>query len=399
MVHHIRYGEKYPCDPSHATMSSSVEEGGIMALDRTNKSLFGRWWWTIDRPTFFALFALLFLGSLLVQAASPPVAERLGLDSYYFVTRHQIFAVLAFIVMVGMSLCSTAWVRRFAFLGLAGSLLLMVLVLFVGIETKGAHRWMSILGFSIQPSEFMKPFFAVVMAWICTQKYERAYFPSYKVAIGLYVIAVGLLLAQPDFGMTVTVTAMWCIQLFMAGLPFVWVILLIILGAGGVFAAYTFLPHVANRINMFLDPSSGDSYQVRKSLEAFEHGGILGRGPGEGQVKHHLPDSHTDFIFSVAGEELGMLACVLIVCLFAFIVLRALSRVWNSKDIFTMLAVVGIIAQFGIQSIINMGVAINLLPPKGMTLPFISYGGSSTIAVAIGMGMLLALTRKRYGKK
>ena len=370
-----------------------------MALDRTNKSLFGRWWWTLDRPTFFALFALLFLGSLLVQAASPPVAERLGLDSYYFVTRHQIFVAAAFVIMVFMSLCSAAWVRRFAFMGLAGSLLLMLLVLFVGVETKGAYRWMSIGGFSIQPSEFMKPFFAVVMAWICTQKYERAYFPSYKVATALYVVVVGLLLAQPDFGMTVTVTAMWCIQLFMAGLPFIWVILLIALGAGGVFAAYTFLPHVAQRINMFLDPSSGDNYQVRKSLEAFEQGGILGQGPGEGQVKHHLPDSHTDFIFSVAGEELGMLACVLIVCLFAFIVLRSLSRVWSSKDVFTMLAVVGIVAQFGIQSIINMGVAVNLLPPKGMTLPFISYGGSSTMAVAIGMGMLLALTRKRYGAR
>lgn len=370
-----------------------------MPLDRTNNSLIGRWWWTVDRPIFFSLFALLFLGSILVQAASPPVAERLGLDPYYFVGRHQIFAGIGFLVMVSMSLCSVHWVRRFAFMGFAGSLLLMVLVLFIGVETKGAHRWISLAGFSLQPSEFMKPFFAVVMAWICAQKYERAYFPSYKVAIGAYLVVVGLLLAQPDFGMTVTVTAMWCIQLFMAGLPFLWVILLFLTSVTGVVAAYHFLPHVAQRINSFLDPSTGDNYQVRKSLEAFESGGIIGRGPGEGQVKHHLPDSHTDFIFSVAGEELGMIACLMIVCLFAFIVLRALSRVWNGKDVFALLAVVGIIAQFGVQSIINMGVAVNLLPAKGMTLPFISYGGSSTIAVAMGMGMLLALTRKRYGVK
>lgn len=368
-----------------------------MPLDRTNQSFFGRWWWTLDRHVFFSLFALLFLGSLLVQAASPPVAERLGLDSYYFVGRHQVFVTLGFLAMIMMSLCSTSWVRRFAFLGLLGSLLLMVIVPFAGIETKGAHRWLSIAGFSIQPSEFMKPCFAVVMAWICSKRYQRADFPSYKIAIGLYIIVVSLLALQPDFGMIVTVTAVWCIQLFMAGLPFLWVIILAILSAVGLVAAYHFFPHVANRINIFLDPNAGDNYQVRKSLEAFQQGGIIGRGPGEGQVKHHLPDSHTDFIFAVAGEELGMLACVLIVCVFGFIVLRSLFRVWDSKDIFVMLAVVGLSAQFGIQSIINMGVSVNLLPPKGMTLPFISYGGSSTLAVAIGMGMLLALTRKRYG--
>lgn len=370
-----------------------------MPLDRTNKSFIGRWWWTVDRPVFFALFLLLFLGSLLVQAASPPVAERIGYDPYYFIKRHQIFAILAFMVMVGMSFFSREWVRRIAFIGLAVSLLMMVAVPFIGIENKGAHRWLSLAGFSIQPSEFMKPFFAIVMAWICAQRYERAYFPSYKLAIGLYLVVVALLAAQPDFGMTITVTAMWCIQLFMAGLPFIWVFILMVLGILGVVVAYNFFPHVAERINTFLDPSSGDNYQVRKSLEAFQEGGILGKGPGEGEVKHHLPDSHTDFIFSVAGEELGIIACAIIVCIFAFIVLRSLARVWNGKDVFTMLAVVGLVAQFGIQAIINMGVAVNLLPAKGMTLPYISYGGSSMVAIAIGVGMLLALTKKRYGVK
>lgn len=335
----------------------------------------------------------------MVAAASPPVAERLGLSSFYFVKRHQIFLGVAFVVMFLCSLLSVSWVRRFAMLGLIASLLLMLLVPFIGMETKGAHRWINMAGMSLQPSEFMKPFFAIVMAWICAQKFERAYFPSYKMAIALYLIVVALLAAQPDFGMIITVTGTWSIQFFMAGLPFLWVIVLIILAGGGIVLAYHVFPHVARRIDMFLDPAAGDNYQVSKSLEAFQSGGILGRGPGEGQVKHFLPDSHTDFVFSVAGEELGMLACVLIVLLFAFIVLRGLSRVWKDSELFVMLAVVGLVAQFGIQSIINMGVAVNLLPAKGMTLPFVSYGGSSVIAIAIGMGMLLALTRKRFGVK
>lgn len=368
-----------------------------MRLDRTNNSPIARWWWTLDRPLFFALFALMCLGSVLVAAASPPVAERIGLPSFYFVKRHQIFLGLGFFVMIGCSFLNISWVRRFGMMGLAASLLLMVVVPFAGMETKGAHRWINLAGISVQPSEFMKPFFAIVMAWICAQKFERAYFPSYKFAIGLYIIVVGLLAAQPDFGMIITVTAMWSIQFFMAGLPFIWVIMLGIFSLGGVMAAYNIFPHVASRIDRFMDPSSGDNYQVSKSLEAFQSGGIFGRGPGEGQVKHFLPDSHTDFVFSVAGEEFGMIACVLIVMLFAFIVLRGISRVWKDSDLFVMLAVVGLVAQFGIQSIINMGVAVNLLPAKGMTLPYISYGGSSVIAIAIGMGMLLALTRKRYG--
>ncbi len=370
-----------------------------MRLDRTNKSMVARWWWTVDRPLFFALFALMCLGSVLVTAASPPVAERLDLPSFYFVQRHQIFLLVAFVVMVVCSVLSVVWVRRLGMLGLAGSLFLMLLVPFMGMETKGAHRWINVLGMSVQPSEFMKPFMAIVMAWICAQKFERAYFPSYKMAIALYLVVVALLAAQPDFGMIITVTAMWSIQFFMAGLPFLWVIVLMILAGGGVVLAYHVFPHVARRIDMFLDPTAGDNYQVSKSLEAFQSGGILGRGPGEGQVKHYLPDSHTDFVFSVAGEELGMIACILIAILFAFIVLRGLSRVWRDAELFVMLAVVGLVAQFGIQSIINMGVAVNLLPAKGMTLPFISYGGSSVVAIAIGMGMLLALTRKRYGVK
>jgi len=370
-----------------------------MALDRTNQSLFGRWWWTVDRLNLFALVILMILGSVLVAAGSPPVAKRLNLPGFYFVHRHQVFLLLGFAAMIITSMLPVTYIRRLAILGFAASLLLMVVVPFMGEQTKGAHRWITILGISIQPSEFMKPCFAVVMAWVCAQSHRRVDFPGYKVAIGLYVVVVALLIAQPDFGMTLTVTAMWGIQLFLAGLPLLWVG---ILGAGGVlglFGAYHFLPHVAKRINNFLDPAEGDNYQISKSLEAFKSGGVFGRGPGEGEVKQFLPDSHTDFIFAVAGEEFGAIFCLLILALFAFVVLRGLSRVRTENDLFIMLAVVGVLTQFGIQSIVNMGVAVNLLPAKGMTLPFLSYGGSSVVAIAFGMGIMLALTRRRYGKQ
>lgn len=368
-----------------------------MRLDRTNNSLIGRWWWTVDRAMLTALVILICAGAVLVTAASPPVAQRLNLPAFYFVHRHQIFLLLGLFLMIGISLLPVVAVRRLAVLGFGVSLACMLLALFIGAEIKGARRWIDLGGFSIQPSEFMKPCFAVVMAWVCAEKHRRAYFPGNKIAVALYAIVVLLLLAQPDFGMTLTVTAMWSIQFFMAGLPFVWVIVLAVLGIAGIVGAYHFFPHVARRIDSFLDPSSGDNYQVAKSLQAFENGGILGRGPGEGEVKRYIPDSHTDFVFSVAGEEFGMIACMLIVTLFALIVLRALWRVWQENDLFLVLAVTGLAAQFGIQAVINMGVAVSLLPAKGMTLPFLSYGGSSVLAVALGMGMLLAFTRRRYG--
>ena len=369
-----------------------------MRLDRTNQSFFGRWWWTIDRLNLSALIILMILGSVLVAAGSPAVAKRLNLPGFYFVHRHQVFLLLGLVAMLVTSMLSPVMIRRFAIVGFCASIGLMTLVPFLGEQTKGAHRWITLLGMSIQPSEFMKPCFAVVMAWVCSENHKRIDFPGYKVAIGLYVLVVLLLIIQPDFGMTLTVTAMWGIQLFLAGLPLLWVVLLGLGGVAGIFAAYHLFSHVAKRINSFLDPAEGDNYQISRSLEAFQSGGFLGRGPGEGEVKQFLPDSHTDFIFAVAGEEFGVIACLLILALFAFVVLRGLNRVGKENDLFIVLAVVGVLTQFGIQSIVNMGVAVNLLPAKGMTLPFLSYGGSSVVAIALGMGIMLALTRRRYGK-
>ncbi len=370
-----------------------------MRLDRTNTSPIARWWWTIDRLNLFVILLIIAIGSVLVAAGSPPVAKRLDLPAFYFVNRHYVFLLLGTVAMFIVSMFHPVMVRRFAVLGLSASILLMMLVPFLGEQTKGAHRWINLFGISVQPSEFMKPFFAVVMAWICSESQRKVHFHGYRVAIGLYALVVILLLIQPDLGMTITVTVMWAVQLFLAGLPMLWVVLLIMLAIVGAVGAYNFFPHVAKRINSFLDPTAGDNYQIAKSLEAFKNGGLFGRGPGEGQVKQFLPDSHTDFIFAVLGVEFGVVVCIMVLSLFAFVVLRGFTRVWKESDLFIVLAVAGLLTQFGIQSVINMGVAVNLFPAKGMTLPFLSYGGSSVVAVALGIGMMLALTRKRFGKK
>ncbi|MEZ5691702.1 MAG: putative lipid II flippase FtsW [Rickettsiales bacterium] len=367
--------------------------------NRTDTGLLARWWWTVDRVNLFAILLLAAIGMVMVVAGSPPVAKRLGYDSFHFVNKHYMFLGFGLVVMIITSMLPTVAIRRLAVIGLAGSVILMMAVPIIGVENKGAHRWINLFGVSVQPSEFMKPFFAVVMGWICAENQRLVNFPGYKAAIGLYGLVALLLLIQPDLGMTITVSAMWAVQLFLAGLPMFWVILLVMFAAGGGIGAYYFFPHVAKRIDLFLDPDSGDNYQIKKSLEAFRSGGVFGKGPGEGEVKMSLPDSHTDFIFSVAGEEFGIVICLLILCLFAFIVLRSFSRAWKENDLFVILTVAGIATQFGFQAVINMGVAVRLFPAKGMTLPFISYGGSSLVAISLGMGIMLAFTRKNYGKK
>jgi cell division protein FtsW len=375
-------------------MATSERKG----FDRRNATGMGRWWWTVDRATLFALMALVFLGVFMVVAASPAVATRIGLNDFYFVTRHELFLVIAVAVMIFFSALSVQQIRRFAAIGFAVSLVLMFLLPLIGYENKGAVRWIHFMGFSLQPSEFLKPCFAVFSAWIFAERFRNPEFPSYRIAFALYALVVMLLIIQPDFGMVVTVTGMFGVQFFLAGMPFIWVIGLMLMGIGGSIAAYQFMPHVTSRIDRFLNPAVGDNYQVAKSIEAFQSGGWIGRGPGEGVVKLHIPDSHTDFIFAVAGEEFGVIFCLLVIGIFAFIVIRGYVRLWTESNMFTLIAVSGLIAQFGIQAIVNMGVAVNLLPAKGMTLPFLSYGGSSLVAMAFGMGMMLALTRKRYGQ-
>lgn len=368
-----------------------------MTSHRISQSWINHWWKTVDRPILISLFILTVIGMMMVTTASPAVAERIGLTGFYFVSRQAIFLSLGFLLMLVISLLPPVVLRRLAMLGFTIGLVLMILVLFVGAEAKGAKRWLYISGFSIQPSEFVKPLFAVVSAWVLSQRQLVAGFPGFKLAIGLYATFAGLLLLQPDVGMTLVVSAVWGVQVFLAGLPLMWVLLILCVGVIGALGAYEFFPHVQRRVELFLSPDQTANYQVTKSMEAFTKGGFTGVGPGEGVVKLHLPDSHTDFIFAVVGEELGAIACLALIAIFAFVVLRGLIRLVGESDLFVVYAVAGLLMQFCFQSFINMGVSLHLLPTKGMTLPFISYGGSSLLAIALGMGMILALTRKRYG--
>jgi cell division protein FtsW len=364
---------------------------------RTDRSVVAQWWWTVDRWTILAVLVLIGFGSLLVMAASPAVAVRIGTDSLHFARRY--FAVLpvALAIMFTISLLSPRAIRLLAVAGLAIGLVLLAYTLIGGVEIKGARRWIALPGESIQPSEFVKPCFAVVAAWLFAQGKQRPGFPGNLISIALYAVITGLLIRQPDLGMTAVVSAVWFTQFFLAGLSLIWVMVLMLGGIAGLAGAYFLLPHVATRINGFLDPASGDSYQVDRSIDAFMSGGWWGRGPGEGLVKLSLPDAHADFVFAVAGEELGLIVCLVIIALFAFIVLRGFSRLLQENNFYVLLAATGLLVQFGLQAIINMASTLHLIPTKGMTLPFISYGGSSLLALGFGMGMVLALTRRRFG--
>jgi len=363
-------------------------------VSRVDRGPVANWWWTIDRYFLAACLALMGLGVLLSFAASPAVAQRIGLDSFHFVERQTFFMIPAVIVMIGVSFLTPRQIRRFALVLLGASLLLMAAALFVGIEIKGARRWVSLAGISIQPSEFMKPAFVVICAWLFSERERGGEMPGNFLAMLLFIATVGLLVLQPDLGQTMLTTGTWGAMFFLAGLPMFWILVLGGIAVCGAFGAYLTFDHVAGRVNRFMT-GEGDTFQVDAGREAILRGGWFGQGPGEGTVKRIIPDSHTDFIFSVAAEEYGIILCMIIMALFAFIVIRGLSIALRERDAFTRLAVSGIVILFGFQSIINMAVNLHLMPAKGMTLPFISYGGSSLVAIAITMGILLALTRRR----
>ena len=369
----------------------------MVTLDRADSSVIGRWWWTVDRWMLLLLGIIMGIGAILILAASPAVAQRIHLGEFHFIERHLMMLVPAVGLMFLVSLMSPPAIRRVAAIVFVLSLLGVFATLFVGVEIKGATRWVQLPGMSVQPSEFVKPAFAVVAAWLFAQQKMRRGFPGYVASTVLYCMIVALLLSQPDLGMTVVITAVWFIQFFIAGLPMFLVIGLIGMGTGGLVGSYFLFDHVRSRIDRFLDPAAGDNYQVDRAIEAFTNGGLFGTGPGEGTVKLYLPDAHADFIFAVGGEEFGLFFCLLLVALFAFIVVRGLSRVMNETNLFIMLAVVGLVTQFGLQAAINMASTLHLIPTKGMTLPFVSYGGSSLIALGYGMGMVLALTRRHAG--
>jgi cell division protein FtsW len=363
-------------------------------ISRAHRSPLSDWWWTVDRAMISIVLVLLLTGFVFSFAASPPVAERLGLDSLHFVLRHAVYIPIAALTMIGISFLSPRQVRRIAMALLFGCLVLMVLVLFVGEEIKGSRRWLFVAGISVQPSELMKPAFIVITAWLFAEGSRRPDVPGRMLAVLLLLITAALLVAEPDLGQTILYVVVWGALFFLAGVRPIVAMGLGGLGLAGLFSAYYVFPHVAGRINRFLDPESGDNFQIMTAMQSFERGGWSGTGPGEGIMKRVLPDSHTDFVFAVVGEEFGILLCLLVVALFTLLVMRGLMQALRRNSTFERMAIAGLATQIGIQAFINMGVNLHVLPAKGMTLPFISYGGSALISAAMTVGFLLALSRR-----
>jgi cell division protein FtsW len=353
------------------------------------------WWRTVDRPLLGLILSLMLAGIILCLAGSPAVADRLGLPQFHFVKRQILFMVPAAMVMVLVSFMTPRHVRRAALLVYFGALALVFVALLWGVEVKGARRWVNIAGMSIQPSEFLKPAFVVLVAWAFSEGGKRKDLPGNVIGFFLLFATLVPVALQPDIGQTGLMAICWGGLVFLSGLHIFWVVGFSGVGVVGLAAAYKFLPHVKARIDRFSDKQSGDTFQVDNAYESFMQGGWFGKGPGEGTIKRILPDSHTDFIFAVTAEEFGIIVCLLVLLLFMIVVLRGLVLARRHDDPFCRLAAAGLVMLFGVQSVINMAVNVQLMPAKGMTLPFISYGGSSLISLALGMGFLLAVTRKR----
>ena len=366
-----------------------------MRLSRADRSRVSDWWFTVDHVLVGAILALVGAGIVLSLAASPAVAIRKGLPTYYFVERHLLFSALGVLIMLAVSLLNPRGVRRLALALFAVAVLGLIAVHISGPEINGARRWLSIGGHSIQPSEFAKPGFVVISAWLFAESQRRLDMPALPIAILLAACFTGLLISEPDVGQTLLVSMVWGTLYYLSGQALLGAGIIAVCGVLGVAFAYSTFEHVHYRIAKFFAPTPGDNSQLDRAMRSFSEGGFLGRGPGEGTIKTVLPDAHTDFIFAVVAEEYGVIACLVLLGLFAFIVMRALIAAAQEKDAATRLAIQGLALLFGLQALINMGVNVGLLPAKGITLPFISSGGSSTLAVSITLGMILALTRHR----
>ncbi|MEL0206148.1 MAG: putative peptidoglycan glycosyltransferase FtsW [Alphaproteobacteria bacterium] len=361
-------------------------------LDRTDRSLVGVWWWTVDRGLLLSTVMLMVMGILLVMAAGPAVADLIKLPSQHFTMRQITFIIPSLVLMLTVSMLEPRPIRALSLILLAGVMGLMVLAIVAGSEIKGATRWISIMGFNLQPSEFAKPLFAVVSAWLLTLWREGEDFPGWIYSTGLLAAIVTILVLQPDIGMTVVVVMTWGFQMFLAGMPMLFVIGAVALAPLALFTAYKTLDHVKVRIDKFFE---GGSWQVDQARQSFAEGGIFGVGPGDGTIKLHLPDAHSDFIFAVAAEEYGAIACIALLCVYGFVVIRGFARAMSDEGLFCLIAGSSLVMQLGVQASIHMASSVDLIPTKGMTLPFVSYGGSSMLASSLTMGLLLAITRRR----
>ena len=368
----------------------------MIAFTRADNTFVARWWVTVDRWTLGALFVLVGCGYIMVLAASPAVAERIHASREMFIVKQLVFLALSLGIIVGVSMLPPRLVRQLALLGCGLALAATSMTLLVGVETKGAQRWISIAGNRIQPSEFLKPCFALTTAWLLARQRRGQGFQGTLIALAIFAAIVMILKKQPDVGMMAVIGAVFMMQLFISGTNMLWIGAGLGAAGGGGVLLYTLLPHVRRRFDQFMYGKGGGNYQIEKVMEAFSNGGLFGRGAGEGSVKDTIPDVHADVVFAVVGEEFGLIVCLLLIGVFAFIVLRGLTRLLAEDDLFVVLASAGLVASFGLQAFVNMASALELIPTKGMTLPFISYGGSSALSVAVEMGMLLALTRRRF---
>ncbi len=372
--------------------------GFRIALGRADRTAVARWFWTVDRPLIGMLFALIGFGAIAVAAASPAAAFRLSgvearIEPLFFFHRQLMWIALGVPIMIGVSMLTRDAARRVALAGLAATLILLALVPVIGHEVNGAHRWIQLPGFQLQPVEFLKPCLIVGTAWLFAMRFDDRSLPVLPAGAILLALVVGLLVLQPDFGQAALVMAVWMVQAVLAGLPLAFLGLGVVAAAIGLLLAYHSAPHIKHRIDAFLH-GEGDTYQVDRALDCFRSGGLYGVGPGEGTAKFRLPEAQTDYVFAVIGEEFGALACVALALLYLAIVLRVLLQMLDEDDPFTLIAATGLVAQFGGQALINMAVNVALAPSKGMTLPFVSHGGSSFLATAFAMGLLIAFTRR-----
>ena len=367
-------------------------------FDRNKISVLKKWWLDIDKINFSIILILIIFGLMMTATSSPAIAKRIDVDKFFFLRKQLIFAFIALMILISISFFDHEQIKLMAILGMIFSLILLILVLFIGSKAKGATRWISFAGLTLQPSEFAKTFFIIFNA-LCLQKfyYTKIQF-KYGISLLSLLILMTLLFMQPDFGMMVSYLAIWATQVFLYGLPLILIGGLAFLAVFGGVGAYLSLPHVEDRINRFLD-SGKKNYQAERALDAFVNGSFFGKGPGNGMVKKHIPDVHTDFIFSAIAEEFGIISCAIILLIFGYLVIRIVKRAIEEKDLFVYLSMCGLMMQFVMQVIVNTGVSLSIFPTKGMTLPFISYGGSSLMATAICFGLILAFTKRKYHRE
>ena len=367
-------------------------------ISRANRGALANWWWTVDHALLAATGILIAIGVLLSFTSSPAAAIRLRLDDpLHFAIRQAIFGLGACGLVLAISILSPKGVKRAAFFIYIGAILCMAALPFLGHEAKGATRWVTFAGFTLQPSEFLKPALIVLVAWMFSEGQKGQGVPGVSIAFALYFIAVVLLIIQPDVGQTILITIAFGAAFWMAGVPISWIPIMGGAATGGLGLIYVLLPHARSRVDRFLSPEGADTHQVDKAAQAIANGGLFGRGPGEGVMKQGVPDLQTDFIYSVAAEEYGLIFSLALIGCFAFLMVRGLYKAMRLQDSFEQIAAAALFVLVGQQAIINMAVNLNLAPTKGMTLPFISYGGSSMLAMGLTMGMALSLTRKRPG--